>query len=43
MNEISYENVLMYNMCIPTYDSDKKDKVEWDDSLDANNPDNFKD
>ncbi len=37
--DISYENLVMYTKATPYYD-DVKD--EWDDALDANNPDNFK-
>jgi hypothetical protein len=36
---MSYENILMYTAATPSY-NDEKD--EWDDSIDANNPDNFK-
>lgn len=36
--DISYENAIIYARATPQYD-DEKD--EWDDSLDANNPDNF--
>ena len=36
---MSYENLLLYTAATPQYD-DEKD--EWDDSIDANNPDNFK-
>ena len=35
---MSYQNLLMYSAATPHYD-DEKD--EWDDSIDANNPDNF--
>lgn len=38
--EMSYENLLLYSKATPCYD-DEKD--EWDETLDANNPDNFKD
>lgn len=38
--EISHENLVLYTKAMPLYD-DEKD--EWDDSLDANNPDNFND
>lgn len=35
---MSYENLIMYTHAAPHYD----DKVDdWDDSIDANNPDNF--
>lgn len=37
--EMTYENLIMYSAATPQFD-DEKD--EWDDSLDANNPDNFK-
>lgn len=32
----------MYGYSVPSYDSDDK-KDDWDDSIDANNPDNFSD
>lgn len=38
--EMSYENLLLYSKATPCYD-DEKD--EWDEALDANNPNNFKD
>jgi len=31
--------MIMYGFATPTYDDDKDD---WDESLDANNPENFK-
>lgn len=41
--DLSYYNMLMYGFATPSYNS-KKDKEEpWDDSIDANNPDNFSD
>lgn len=40
LNEMSYENLIMYGNATPTFDSDKKED-DWDDSLDANNPANF--
>lgn len=42
LNELSYENLIMYGYSLPTYNSDGETD-EWDDSIDANNPDNFKD
>lgn len=36
---MSYENLLLYSAATPMYD-DEKD--EWDKSLDANDPNNFK-
>lgn len=36
---ISYDNLVMYSSATPQYD-DEEDN--WDDSLDANNPENFK-
>lgn len=42
LNEMSYINVPMYGYATPRYDSKKrKEADEWDDSIDANNPDNF--
>ena len=44
LHGISYQNLLLYNKAIPTYNTDpKKEEKEWDDRLDANNPDNFND
>lgn len=37
---MSYLNCVMYTSATPMYD-DEEDN--WDDRLDANNPDNFKD
>ena len=34
--------MLMYGYATPEYDYSKKDEKQWDDRLDANNPDNFK-
>lgn len=43
LNEMSYLNVLMYGYATPQYNFKKdKEQRKWDDSLDANNPDNFK-
>lgn len=39
--EMSYENLLMYGYAAPSYDDEEAE--EWDDRLDANNPDNFND
>lgn len=36
--EISYANLVLYTKATPYYDDEKDD---WDDSIDANNPDNF--
>ena len=36
--DISHENLVMYTKATPYYDDEKDD---WDDSIDANNPDNF--
>jgi hypothetical protein len=37
--DISYANLIMYGAAVPSFDDEKDD---WDDSIDANNPDNFK-
>lgn len=37
--DISFANLALYSAAMPRFD-DKKD--EWDDKLDACNPDNFK-
>lgn len=42
LNEMSYENLIMYGYSIPSYEPRKKGEKEWDESLDASNPDNFK-
>lgn len=42
LHGISYENLLLYNQASPSYDTGKKQEEEWDESIDANNPDNFK-
>ena len=39
--EISYENLLLYSAATPLYDDEKDEDDGWDESLDANNPDNF--
>lgn len=36
--DISYENVIIYTRATPQYDDEKQ---EWDERLDANNPNNF--
>ncbi|MCM1079697.1 MAG: hypothetical protein NC344_10200 [Bacteroidales bacterium] len=49
---MTYQNVMLYSHATPVYDSKsggkrdakkEKDTFEWNDSLDANNPDNFTD
>ena len=40
LDELSYENLIMYGYSLPSYDAASE---EWDDSIDANNPDNFND
>lgn len=37
--EMSFENAILYSAATPAYDDEKDD---WDDELDANNPNNFK-
>lgn len=40
--DMSYENATLYGYAAPYYDYDKaKKEEEWDDSIDANNPENF--
>lgn len=39
---MSYVNVIMYSSVLPTYDSPKNKEAEFDESKDANNPDNFR-
>lgn len=36
--EMTYENLLLYSYAIPVYDPDD----DWDEGVNANNPDNFK-
>lgn len=40
--DISYQNLILFSAAAPSYDdvNDKEDE-DWDDSIDANNPDNF--
>ena len=40
LDNMSYENLIMYGYSTPSPENSKKDD-DWDDSLDANNPDNF--
>lgn len=40
LHQISYENLVLYSSAAPSYDIKDKEE-EWDDSIDANNPDNF--
>ncbi len=42
LNEMSYENLVMYGYSIPSYEPKNKKECQWDSRLDANNPDNFK-
>lgn len=42
LHGISYENLLLYSQASPSYNTDKKQEEEWDESIDANNPENFK-
>ena len=41
LHQISYENLVLYSSAAPSYDIKDKEEEEWDDSIDANNPDNF--
>lgn len=40
--DLSYINLLMYGYATPQYSLKDSDEQPWDDSIDANNPDNFK-
>lgn len=40
LDDVTFENLLLYQRATPLYDDEKDD---WDESKDANNPDNFKD
>lgn len=37
--EMSYENMVMYSAATPSYDDERDD---WDEGIDANDPNNFK-
>lgn len=39
----SFENLLLFSRATPSYetDSEEEKEEEWDERLDANNPDNF--
>ena len=43
LHKWSYENLLLFSRATPSYGSDKNEESEdkWDESLDANNPENF--
>lgn len=40
--EMTYENLIMYGYATPTYDEEDEKGIKFDESKDANNPDNFK-
>lgn len=40
LHGISYENLILLSSAAPNYDI-KDNSEEWDESIDANNPDNF--
>lgn len=40
LHGISYKNLILLNAAAPSYYSGAKEE-EWDDSVDANNPENF--
>lgn len=42
LHGISYKNLLLYSQASPSYNTADKQE-EWNDGIDANNPDNFKD
>lgn len=37
--DMSWQNLVLYSAATPQFDDEKEKK--WDESLDANNPDNF--
>lgn len=41
--DMSWQNLVLYSSATPQYNDEKDSKKEWDESLDANNPDNFAD
>lgn len=41
LHGISYKNLILYSSAAPSYGDTKDGGDEWDDSIDANNPDNF--
>ena len=43
MYEMSYENLILYSRAAPHFDDEGEKEIEWDESMDANNPDNFTD
>ena len=43
LNEISYQNLLLYTTAYPEFNTDKENGKNTDPKKDANNPDNFKD
>lgn len=42
LHGISYQNLILYGNAAPAYITKTAEEEEWDDSIDANNPDNFK-
>ena len=38
LDKVTYQNLIMYSKVVPCYDDEQDD---WDESIDANNPDNF--
>ncbi len=41
LHGISYQNLMLYNLAMPGYDDEEDNAPEFDESKDANNPDNF--
>ena len=41
--EMSYENLILYSRAAPHFDDEGEKEIEWDESMDANNPENFTD
>lgn len=40
--EMSYENIVLYGATIPSFDNDKKEGDTKDETLSADNPDDYK-
>lgn len=40
---MSFLNVQLYSATLPNYDTDKEKEPEFDESMDANDPNNFND
>lgn len=41
--KVSFVNLIMYGAAVPLYDDEKNETPVFDESMDANNPNNFSD